>query len=199
MTDRFDASTLKPYGFGYDSPVWWGQICMAAMELTMILLLVASYLYERTLFAAWPPPGTDTQGLLLPTLNLLLLGTSTIPMHIADKAVLKCEWRTTMIGMVVCILMGIAALALQVYIWSRFNFSWHSGVYGSLIWILMGLHTAHVVAALLETIVITALPFLGYKSDQVRKALNVDEIYWYFVVVSAVPVYGVVFYAPRIL
>jgi hypothetical protein len=54
-------------------------------------------------------------------------------------------------------------------------------------------------ASLTQTVVMAALPLLGYKSDKVRQALNVDEVYWYFVAVSGVFVYVTVFYAPRIL
>jgi hypothetical protein len=57
----------------------------------------------------------------------------------------------------------------------------------------------HMAASLTQTVVMAALPLLGYKSDKVRQALNVDEVYWYFVAVSGVFVYVTVFYAPRIL
>ena len=81
MTDGIDVSELKPYGFGYDSPLWWGQLLMAVMEGTMIVLLLGGYLYERMHFVSWPPPGANTQGLLLPTVNLLILSASCVPMH----------------------------------------------------------------------------------------------------------------------
>jgi heme/copper-type cytochrome/quinol oxidase subunit 3 len=120
-------------------------------------------------------------------------------MHMADMAVLKCEWSMAKTGMLTSIALGLVALALQVYMWSRFDFSWHSHVYGSYIWFLLFLHTAHIIGSVTESVVLTILPLRGYKNDSVRQGLNVDEIYWYFVVVSAIFVYAIVFYAPRFL
>ena len=197
MTDRLNVSHLKTAGFGYDSPLWIGQIIMAAIEGVMLLLLIAVFLYTRMHFAEWPPPGANTQGLLLPALNLLLFIASCIPMHIGDKAVLRCDWPLVNLGMTVATAMGIVALAVQIYLWSRFEFTFSDHIYGSFVWMLLGVHTMHVCAALVETIVLGTLVHRGYKSDKVRQGLNVDEIYWFFVVISALFVYGAVFYGAR--
>jgi cytochrome c oxidase subunit I+III len=165
----------------------------------MFLLLVGTYFYARMQFTNWPPPGSNTQGLLLPAINLLILVVSCIPMHVADKAILRSDWETAAKGMWANVALGFVALAIQIYLWSRFEFSWYANLYGSVIWVMLGVHTMHMVASLIESTVLTVAAMLGYKNDRVRLGSNVDEIYWFFVVIMAVILYAVVFLAPRII
>ena len=69
----------------------------------------------------------------------------------------------------------------------------------SLVWLLLGLHTTHIVTDVLDSGVLTALMFMGPVEE--RRFVDVSEnaVYWYFVVLTWIPIYGVIYWAPRLL
>jgi cytochrome c oxidase subunit III len=194
-----DVSPLRTYGFGPHSVVWLGQMWMALIESVLFLMALATYFYIRLQFTHWPPPGNNVPSLVLPTVNVVILLLSCIPMHIADKAVLKCEWRPTIIATAITIAMGGVYLALRFVEWRRFDFAWDTNIYGSIVWFILGLHTAHVIAALLETTFLLYLALIGKRDERVRQGMNVDEIYWFFVVGTGILLYGVIYVAPMVI
>jgi heme/copper-type cytochrome/quinol oxidase subunit 3 len=193
-----DVSPLRTVAFGPQSLIWQGQLWMAVIEGTLFLVVIGAYFYIRLQFVHWPPPGNNVPPLGIPTLNVFLLLVSCIPMHIADKAVLKHEWRKVIWGTVFSLLLGFTYLGIRVVEWRKFNFAWDSNIYGSIVWLTLGLHTSHVIAALVETTILLFLVLIGKRDDRVRQALNVDELYWYFVVISGVLLYVVIFIGPRL-
>lgn len=194
-----DVSPLRTYGFGPHSLIWLGQIWMAVIEGVLFLMAIAAYLYLRLQFTHWPPPGNNVPSLLIPSVNVVLLLLSCVPMHIADKAVLKCEWRAVIVATIVTIAMGAAYLALRFVEFRLFDFSWDTNLYGSIVWFVLGLHTAHVIAALLETTVLLYLALIGKRDERVRQGMNVDEIYWFFVVGTGLVLYAVIFVGPMVI
>ena len=66
-------------------------------------------------------------------------------------------------------------------------------------WRLVGLHTTHIATDVLDTGVLTALMIAGPIEE--RRFVDVAEnaVYWYFVVLAWLPIYGVIYWAPRIL
>jgi cytochrome c oxidase subunit I+III len=80
------------------------------------------------------------------------------------------------------------------------NVHWYNNAYGSAVWILMGLHTAHLLTDAWDTVVLTVTM---HKEELVegKRFVDVSEnaFYWYFVVASWLPIYAVVYLAPRLL
>jgi heme/copper-type cytochrome/quinol oxidase subunit 3 len=191
--ERIEASALAPIGFDHDSPLWWGQLLMCVAEGVSLILMVAIYFYARLQFDEWPPAGANTLDWKLPAANMALLILSCLPMRLGDKAILRDDWRGAQFWSWIATAMGAAAAALQIYLMSLFKFRWDSHLYGSVVWFTLGFHTLHVVVATLETATILTFAGLGYKDERVKLALNVDEVYWFMVVVSAAVIYAVVF------
>jgi heme/copper-type cytochrome/quinol oxidase subunit 3 len=79
----------------------------------------------------------------------------------------------------------------------RLTFRWDSHAYGSIYWSLLGLHTSHVIASTVESIVLVALIARGYFHDEQRLGLRTDGLYWYFVVAAWIPLYAILFLFPR--
>jgi heme/copper-type cytochrome/quinol oxidase subunit 3 len=193
-----DISALPRFKFGIHAPIWWGQLLMAVIEGWMMLMLLAAFLYVRLSFTAWPPPGVKEPDLGLPTLNLLLLIVSCVPMKISDKAALACEWPKAIFWTVIWLIFGAVICGLRFWEWSRFGFAWDDHLYGSLVWLTFALHAAHLVAAELETVVLLGLTLLGYRGGRVRQGYNVDELYWYLVVVMGLAIYLVIYAMPHL-
>jgi len=194
-----NVSDLPDACFGTHSLIWWGQLGMAVIEGAMFLMVIAAYLFIRLQFAAWPPPGNNIPALWIPTINVIVLLISTVPMHIGDKAVLKKNWPTAIIATAISVVLGFVYLALRIVVWRQFNFAWDSNLYGSIVYLTLGVHTMHVIGAQVETIVLIFLPLVGKRDDRVRQGLNVDEIYWYFVVIAGVLLYLVIFVSPLVI
>ena len=200
MTERkaIDVSRLPVVGFGWEAPIWWGQLYMAIIEGTLFAMLIAAYLYARMSFAVWPPPGANLPDLVLPTAAVVILLLSCIPMYWGDQATHTHDWTRMAAGLILNWVAGVVYLILRIIEWRKFDFSWSSHLYGSLVWALLGLHTAHVIGSLCETLVLLVILAAGHREEKLREGLNQDEIYWYFVVISGVLLYATVHLVPRL-
>jgi heme/copper-type cytochrome/quinol oxidase subunit 3 len=103
------------------------------------------------------------------------------------------------IGMVVMTLLGIAPLVVRAFEFPALRERWDSDVYGSITWFLLGLHTTHLLTDLGDTIVLAVLMFTRHGEAPKRFSdVSDNAAYWYFVVLSWLPIYFVLYWLPRI-
>jgi heme/copper-type cytochrome/quinol oxidase subunit 3 len=202
MSERLtlDVSGLPDHAFGSRSVMWWGVMGMIATEGTVFLVAIASYFYLQGNEDSWPPADTMLPGLFWPTVNVAIMLLSTIPNQIVKKAAENMQLRKVRIGMVVADLMAVAFLVARALEFAHLNISWDSNAYGSVTWTLLGLHTAHLLTDFFDSVVLTVLMFTRH-GHEARRFVDVSEncFYWYFVVLSWLPIYGVLYWAPRLL
>jgi len=201
MTYRadFDVAALPDAGFNTRAPIWWGQLWMMAIEGTIFTILIASYFYTRAGYSVWPPPRAAVPGLGIPTLVTALLLVSCIPMRISEKAATKANMRLAAITLGIGTLIAIAVIALRWYELNQWNFKWSTGIFGSYVWCLVGLHTMHLIADTVESLVILGILTFGRVGAKQQQGVEVDGLYWYFVVLIWIPVYIVVYIYPAML
>jgi len=201
MTDArtLDVGALPSGAFGSRSLMWWGTMGMVLIESTVFALAIGSYFFIATRMPAWPPDGVAPPDLLWGTVNTLVLLASTVPNELAKRAGEHVDLRGVRIWMVVCLLFGVAFNAMRALEFMHLNVWWDRDAYGSIVWVLLGLHTVHTVTDLLDTGVLTALMFVGPIEE--KRFVDVEEnaAYWYFVVLGWLPVYGVIYWAPRLI
>ena len=77
------------------------------------------------------------------------------------------------------------------------NVRWDTDAYGSVVWMLLGLHTTHLVTDTCDTIVLDVLFFTGPLEGKRFVDVSENAFYWYFVVLSWLPIYAVIYWAPR--
>jgi heme/copper-type cytochrome/quinol oxidase subunit 3 len=65
------------------------------------------------------------------------------------------------------------------------------------VWTLLGLHTLHLVTDAYDTMVLNVLMFTGPLEGKRFTDVSENALYWYFVVVSWLPIYAVLYWAPR--
>jgi cytochrome c oxidase subunit 3 len=202
MTGRraIDVSELPDHAFGSRSVMWWGVMGMIAVEATVFAVAIASYFYLQGNEESWPPPDTMLPGLKWPTVNVVLLLVSLIPNQFVKKASEAMEMRKVRIGMIVADLFAVAFVVVRVFEFRELHISWDSNAYGSATWTLLGLHTIHLVTDLMDSIVLTVLMFTRH-GQEARRFVDVSEncFYWYFVVLSWIPIYAVLYWSPRLL
>jgi cytochrome c oxidase subunit 3 len=195
---ELDVSDLPTVVFGHRSIIWLGTIGMMMIEATVFALVVASYFYLRTRSNGWPP-GLQPPNLLFGTANTILFLASVFPNAWTKKRGEAGDLRGAQIGLVVMVLLGLGNIVLRWFEFRSLNSTWDANAYASVTWTLLGLHTVHLLTDWFDTVVLTVLMFSGL--DEGKRFMDVSENsdYWYFVVFTWLPIYAVLYFAPRIL
>jgi heme/copper-type cytochrome/quinol oxidase subunit 3 len=194
-----DVRSLPPGAFGSRSLMWWGTLGIVLIEGTVFALAIGAYLFLASRQPAWPPDGVAPPDLRWGTINTLILLASMVPNELAKRASEHVDLRGVRLWLVVCLLFGVAFNAVRVYEFAHLNVMWDRDAYGSIVWLLLGLHTTHIITDFLDTLVLTVLMFVGPIEE--KRFVDVEEnaVYWYFVVLAWLPIYGVIYWAPRLL
>ncbi|MFL5497474.1 MAG: heme-copper oxidase subunit III [Gemmatimonadaceae bacterium] len=195
-----DVALLDDHAFRHHAPIWWGNLLMVLIEGAVFALLAASYFYIRRNFDTWPPPRTLLPGLGVSSVNLLLLIVSVVPYWYAARLAFEHE-RPVRVGvwLMIGVAFGIAAIVLRFFEFGALHTRWDSNAYGSITWTLLGVHLAHLIAGTLEGFVVGLVMFLGPVEKKHYTDATVMAVYWYFVVVSWVALFAIVFVAPRFI
>lgn len=194
-----DLSGLPEYAFGQRSILWWGTLGFCLIEGTAFALALVSYFYLRGKVGGWPPGGIKPPGLLWGTLNTGLLLASCVPNALVKRAAEREGLGAVRLWLVICLLFGCAFSAVRGLEFVALNVTWDTEAYGSIVYCLMFLHTTHIGTDVLDTAVLTALMLT--REGRGRRFVDVSEnaFYWYFVVLTWLPIYAAVYWAPRIL
>ncbi|MFL6715679.1 MAG: heme-copper oxidase subunit III [Burkholderiaceae bacterium] len=193
---RLDVSELPTFGFGHRSLMWWGTFGLMLIEGMIFALTIAAYFYLRSHSVTWPMNAAPPE-LLWGTVNTAVLLASMLPNHLAKQAAEKLDLKKVRIWMVVCLLFSLVFLGIRVLEFTSLNTRWDSQAYGSVVWMLMALHTTHLVTDAYDSAVLTVLMFTGPLEGKRYVDVSENAMYWYFVVLSWLPIYAVIYWAPR--
>jgi len=176
--------------------LWWGNLSMMVIEGTMFAMLVATYLYLRTVNLDWPPATVIKPDLTLPTVNLLIMLLSCIPMLIADKAAKRGDVTAVRIGFAICIAAGIAILAIRSMAFANLGYKWSDHAFGSIVWVVIGMHLFHVIVATGENLMILVYMMVWPPTKKRYLDVRCAAVYWYFVILSWLPFFILIFVQP---
>jgi cytochrome c oxidase subunit III len=193
-----DVGQLPVYVSSSRAPLWWGMLFLVTIESVVFGTFLTSYFYYRSLAPHWPPAGTPPPELFLPTLNTLVLIMSSVAVAFADKGIRKGDVARLRIGLVAAILFSAVFLALKVVEYADATYFWDTHAYGSLIWTVIVFHSAHVASVMLKGTVVAVLAFRGYFDAERHLGVDVNGLYWHFVVAIWIPIYLVLYWAPRL-
>lgn len=90
-------------------------------------------------------------------------------------------------------------LVLKVVEYSQVSYSWDDHAYGSVVWLVIGFHSTHVITLVLKTIVMLVLEWRGYFNEKRTLGVQVNGLYWHFVVAVWLPLYVVLYWSPRLM
>lgn len=192
-----DVSGLPHTVFGAGrSILWWGTIGLVAIEGTFFALIMACYFYLRTRVSDWPP-GILPPDPLWGSINLAVMLVSLVPNQMVKAAATKLKLQRVRILLVVMSLVAVATLVIRWFEFPAMRCMWNDNAYASIVWIMLGFHTTHLLTDAYDTWVLTALMFTG--PTQSKRFMDTSENgdYWYFVVFMWVPMYLVLYWAPR--
>ena len=189
---RLDVSHLPTIAFGPRAPLWWGQIWMCTIESTVFALMVAAYFYLRLNYSEWPPSGVINPPPVLSTICLVLLCFSSVPMYMADVAAENAERNKVIAFLTIGLILGTIAFVLRLKYLTQLSYHWNSHAYGSIVWTLLVTHTAHLITAVVETLVTIVIAIKGPFGEKQRLGVYSNGPYWDFVVIWWVILYGIV-------
>jgi heme/copper-type cytochrome/quinol oxidase subunit 3 len=179
------------------SLVWWGTLVMTIIETTVFAISVGAYFYLRMIANEWPPARVGPPALTAATVNLVILLGSAVPGFLLDRAGRRRDARAVRIFLFVSLAFGTAFLALRVFEFKALHCWWNSNAYGSITWTILFLHTTNLLTSLLETAIVLAWFLLEKPEDHHFLDARLDGVFWYFVVLTWIPLYVVVFLVPR--
>ncbi len=194
-----DVSELPTYAFGHRQLTWWATWSMIFMEGTMFVILLVTYFFLRTRVPDWPPGGTRPPELLWGTINTGIILASCIPNYFAERAARRLDLRRVRLWMIVTLACAIAFAVVRIFEFRALNCSWEQNAYGSIVWLNLGFHTTHLLTDMADTVVLIALMFFGPIEGKRFVDVSENGIYWYFVVAMWLPLYAVIYIAPRFL
>lgn len=201
MAERVEPATLDVSGlptivFGTRSFVWLGIMGMMAIEAMVFVLMIASYFYLHSRSVEWPPH-SNPPALLYGTLNTAIFVLSAIPNEWYRRRARLGDIRAVRIGLVLMSLIAVANLVVRYFELRHLNTDWSIDAYGSAVWTLIGLHVVHLITDAFDTVVLAILFFTPLVEGRrfMDAAENAD--YWYFVILTWIPIYLVIYWAPR--
>ena len=194
-----DVSGLPDHAYGQRSILWWATLGFCLIEGTAFALALVSYFYLRGKTDAWPPDGIKAPDLVWGTFNTLLLLASCFPNQWAKDAAEREEIGPVRQWLIVALAFGYAFSAVRALEFTTLNVCWDTDAYGSIVWALMFLHTTHIATDIADTAVLTALVLTREPSGRRFVDVSENSFYWYFVVLTWLPIYAVVYIAPRLL
>lgn len=192
-----DVRRLPSLAFGPRSLMWWATAGLMAVEGTVFAMAIVMYIYYRSVNAAWPL-NAPAPSLFWGTLNSGVLIASMLPNELARRAAQRGDRAASTLWLTACLLAAIMFLTLRGFEFTALNVTWYANAYGSIVWMLLGLHTTHLITDTVDTGVLAWLLFKGPFEGKRLVDTSETAVYWYFVVLSWLPIYAVIYLAPRV-
>jgi heme/copper-type cytochrome/quinol oxidase subunit 3 len=194
-----DVSHLPQTSFGHREPLWWGIVLGIVIETSGFALVWATVLYLRMQEGTWPPWRWSAPDLTAGLVSTAVILASAIPMRITVKAAKAFDEAKVRFWLVVFFVVALIACAIRVWEFFVVQVKWDSNAYGSVVWAMLTLHTVHILTSVFDIGLATAYVFLLSLDDHRALDLEVNGLYWYFVVASWIPTFTLLYLGPHFL
>jgi heme/copper-type cytochrome/quinol oxidase subunit 3 len=186
-----------PRAFG-----WWGMVWLIATEATLFALLIASYFYLRFRSGpTWPPDGIPDPELRLPLIMTAILWSSSIPVHMADRAIRHGDVGRLKTGLAAGFALGVTFIVITFALeWPEAHreFGPTTNTYGSLFFTITGFHAAHVLVGLSVSAWAQARAWQGAFDETRHVSVQNFAMYWHFVDIVWAFVLATVYLSPHL-
>jgi cytochrome c oxidase subunit 3 len=186
---EIDASALKTYAFGSRSPMFWGTALLCCIEGTAMALLFVSYFYLRENFKLWPPSGRIPS--LAGSISTGVLLSSLLPIWLTGEAAKTLDMGRTRRWQTISTVVGAIGLALRAWEFHALPFNWSDNAYASVVWTAIGFHTVDFTAEMGEMLVLSAILWRGPLEDKHFEDVQINALFWLFLVLAWLPFAGV--------
>lgn len=166
---------------GARSAGWWAMLIVIINEAVIFSALIASYYYLRINSPAWPQDNIRRPELILPIILTVLLISSSFFMQWGLSSIKKGSVGRTRLALLIAFLLAAGFLALQIFEYSRSEFTPQTNAYGSLFFGITGIHGIHVLIAALMNLFVQVRSGLGHFTARRHLAIENVTLYWHFV------------------
>ena len=202
MTQRLrsvmDLRALPDVVFGPRDLMWWGTLGFMLIEGFTLVLCAAAYVYVTQNFATWPPRNTPLPSLVAPTVQVLVMLVSLVPARWTTRAARRFDIDKVRIGLVVATAFAIAIVGLRAWeLLVSLGVKWDANVYGSVQWLVIGAHGTLLLIEMIEIGGMMLIFWLGPVEEKHMSDVADMVFYWYFMVLTWLPLYVLCFWLPR--
>jgi heme/copper-type cytochrome/quinol oxidase subunit 3 len=187
---------LPAAGFRTHGLWFWAAAGFMVIEGSGFALACAAYIYLMNGARQWPLDGVAPD-LLWGTLQTVLMVGSLIPTFILSRAARRRQAAPTRLWAGVLFVLNTLVLVVRGFEFPHLNARWDHDAYGSIVWALMLLHTTHLVTDFIDTGFLTGFLFASPIDTERFSDVDDDCVYWGFVVACWLPIYLLVYWAPR--
>jgi cytochrome c oxidase subunit III len=166
------------------------------IEGTAFGLLIAAYIFLKWRVPEWPP-GFAPPDLLWGTLTTIVVIASVVPNELAKRAAEKLDLQRTRLWVWISVGFAVAFMVTRAFEFTALNVWYDDNAYGSIVWFLLGTHTAHVVTDIIDTAVLATMLMIAPLDAPRFVDVSENAFYYYFVVFSWLPIYALLYLAPR--
>lgn len=165
----------------------WGIILFILSEILLFISLFWMFFHRRLsssieIGITWPPKGILVFSFIkVPLLNTLVLVSSGITITWAHYRLIENNYKETIIGLLLTILLGVYFRAIQIYEYNESLFTITDSVYGSIFYIITGFHGFHVLVGTLFLITSLCRQMLNHLSINHNFGFEARIWYWHFV------------------
>lgn len=160
---------------------WWGMVLVVTTEAMIFAGLLSSWFYLRATSDQWPIGGLPRPKLWpIWAYSLVLVGSS-IPVHLAHRAVPRGRRRAARVWLAVGFVMGAAFLARTAWDFAHAEFPIDRNAYASIFHTTVGLHALHVLAGLLMSAGVQVKLATGRVDRRRHLSVEMFTLYWHFV------------------
>jgi cytochrome c oxidase subunit 3 len=182
------------HGHDEEGSKMFGFIVFLLSESVIFLSFFAGYIIYKTSAVNWLPAGVSGLEVKEPSINTVVLVASSFVIFFAEKALERHDLKTYRLLLFLTMAMGGYFLYGQAVEWSQLEFGFTSGTFGGMFYLLTGFHGLHVtigVLAILAVLWRSLTP--GHYSNEKRFGIEAAEIYWHFVDVIWIILFGLLY------
>lgn len=194
-----DVSGLPDITYGHRNVVWWGTVAFMAIEGTTLAMCAGTYLYLRRNFAMLPPERVAVPGLTLATLEVVLMLVSFVPIALLSRAASRKDLPACRLWLLAAIAFNLAFVALRWFELGDLHIRWDVNAYGSSAWLVLLVHGTLLAAEVGELLVFSLIAWTGRWEEKHFPDTSDLAMYWYFMCLSWMPLYAMVFLLPRVM
>nr|APX40426.1 cytochrome c oxidase subunit 3 [Cassida viridis] len=165
----------------------WGMILFIISEVFFFISFFWSFFHNSLspsidIGMMWPPRSILTfNPLEIPLLNTMLLLTSGLTVTWAHHALMINNWKQSIYGLTITVMLGIYFSILQYYEYKQASFSISDSVYGSSFFMATGFHGLHVIiGSSFLMVCLSRLNILHFSSKH-HFGFEAAAWYWHFV------------------
>ena len=193
-----DVSLLPRTVFGPRDLLWWGTLGFIIVEGFTLVLTATVYLYLRKNFATWPPEDIPLPAVLAPSILVVLMLLSLPLNYRMSRRAIACDLEGVRRLLTVASLFTIAFVALRAWeLTQSLNVRWDANAYGSAQWLVVGSHATLLAVQCVETIGMAAIFWRGPVLKKHFSDAADIAFYWYFIILSWLPLHVLSFWMPR--